>query len=29
MSNCIKDLMDSDLIKKSCKCEIISLRSNF
>ena len=29
MSNCIKNLYDYDLIKKCCKCGIISLKSNF
>ena len=29
MSNCIKDLYDYDLIKKCCRCGIISLKSNF
>ena len=29
MSNCIKDLYDYDLIKKSCRCGIISLKCNF
>ena len=29
MSNCIKDLYDYDLLKKCCRCGIISLKSNF
>ena len=29
MSNCIKDLYDCDLVKKCCRCGIISLKSNF
>ena len=29
MSNCIKDLFDYDLVKKCCRCKIISLKSNF
>ena len=29
MSNCIKDLLDYDLVKKCCRCENISLKSNF
>ena len=29
MSNCIKELYDYNLIKKCCKCENISLKSNF
>ena len=29
MSNCIKGLYDYDLIKKCCRCGIISLKSNF
>ena len=29
MSNCIKDLYDYELVKKCCRCEIISLKSNF
>ena len=29
MSNCIKDFYDYDLIKKCCRCGIISLKSNF
>ena len=29
MSNCIKDLMDYDLIKKCSKCGIVKLNSNF
>ena len=29
MSNCIKDLYDYDLIKKCCRCGIISMKSNF
>ena len=29
MSNCIKDLYEYDLVKKSNKCGIVSLKSNF
>ena len=29
MSDCIKDLYDYDLVKKCCRCEKISLKSNF
>ena len=29
MSNCIKDLYDYDLVKKCCRCGIVSLKSNF
>ena len=29
MSNCIKDLYNYDLVKKCCRCQNISLKSNF
>ena len=29
MSNCIKDLYDYELVKKCCRCGIVSLKSNF
>ena len=29
MSSCIKDLYDYELIKKCCRCQNISLKSNF
>ena len=29
MSTCIKDIMVYDLIKKSCRCKSICLKSNF
>ena len=29
MSTCIKDLYDYELIKKCCRCGILSLKSNF
>ena len=29
MSNCIREIFDYDLVKKCCRCEIISLKSNF
>ena len=29
MSNCVNDLFDYDLVKKCCRCGIISLKSNF
>ena len=29
MSNCIKDLFDYDLVKKCCRCGVLSLMSNF
>ena len=29
MSTCFKDLYDYDLVKSCCRCEIISLKSNF
>ena len=29
MSGCIKDLYDYELVKKCCRCGIISLKSNF
>ena len=29
MSSCIKNLYDYDLVKKCCRCENISLKSNF
>ena len=29
MSNCIKDLLDYDLVKKCCRCKSICLKTNF
>ena len=29
MSNCVRDLMDYDLIKKCSKCGIVKRKSNF
>ena len=29
MSNCFKDLYDYDLVTNCCRCELISLKSNF